>query len=101
VISRQSETEAEHFPAGAVSFFSERTPTRTDMNNYNWGGYFIGNCIPPTAFYDGRTDLYGDSSWMISMLLTTLRWLEEPIQHWHSYHNPASRRACDNWLRST
>jgi hypothetical protein len=62
VTSRQPETEAEHFPAAAVSFLARQRPPSPILNNYNWGGYLIGKLYPQyQVFIDGRTDLYGDS----------------------------------------
>ena len=62
VIGHQTETEAEHFPAAAVSFLARQRPPGPILNNYNWGGYFIGKLYPEyRVFIDGRTDLYGDS----------------------------------------
>jgi len=62
VIGHQVETEAEHFPAAAVSFLARQRPPGPILNNYNWGGYFIGKLYPEyRVFIDGRTDLYGDS----------------------------------------
>jgi hypothetical protein len=62
VVSRQPETEAEHFPAAAVSFLEKQRPHGPIFNDYNWGGYLIGKLYPDySVFIDGRTDLYGDS----------------------------------------
>jgi len=84
VISRQSETEAEHFPAAAVSFLARQRPPGPVLNNYNWGGYFIGELYPEyRVFIDGRTDLYG-GSFMDDFYATyhlTDGW-KGPIQHW-------------------
>ena len=62
VVGRQSETEAEHFPAATVSFLARQRPPGPILNNYNWGGYFIGKLYPEyRVFIDGRTDLYAGS----------------------------------------
>jgi hypothetical protein len=84
VISLQSETEAEHFPAKAVSFLERERPPGPLLNNYNWGGYLIGKLYPDSrVFIDGRTDLYGDS-FMDDFYATyhlTAAW-QGPIQRW-------------------
>jgi hypothetical protein len=84
VTSRQSETEAEHFPAAAVSFLARERPPGPILNNYNWGGYLIGKLYPDyRVFIDGRTDLYGDS-FMDDFYATyhlTDGW-KGPIQRW-------------------
>jgi hypothetical protein len=84
VISRQSETEAEHFPAAAVSFLARERPPGPILNDYNWGGYLIGKLYPEyRVFIDGRTDLYGDS-FMDDFYATyhlTAGW-KGPIQQW-------------------
>ena len=83
-ISRQSETEAEHFPATAVSFLARERPPGPILNSYNWGGYLIGKLYPEyQVFVDGRTDLYGDS-FMDDFYATyhlTDGW-KAPIQKW-------------------
>jgi hypothetical protein len=62
VIRQQAETEAQHFPTAAVSFMAKQRPPGPIFNDYNWGGYLIGNLYPGyRVFIDGRTDLYGDS----------------------------------------
>ena len=84
VIGHQVETEAEHFPAAAVSFLARQRPPGPILNNYNWGGYFIGKLYPEyRVFVDGRTDLYGDS-FMDDFYATyhlTDGW-QGPIQKW-------------------
>jgi len=50
VIRDQPKTEAQHFPAGTVSFLARQRPPGPILNNYNWGGYFIANCTLSTGF---------------------------------------------------
>ena len=84
VIGHQVETEAEHFPAAAVSFLARERPPGPILNNYNWGGYLIGKLYPEyRVFIDGRTDLYGDR-FMDDFYATyhlTDGW-QGPIQKW-------------------
>jgi hypothetical protein len=84
VIGHQAETEAEHFPAAAVSFLARQRPPGPILNNYNWGGYFVGKLYPQyRVFIDGRTDLYGDP-FMDDFYATyhlTDDW-QGPIQKW-------------------
>jgi hypothetical protein len=84
VIRQQAETEAQHFPAAAVSFLARQRPPSPILNNYNWGGYLIGKLYPEyRVFIDGRTDLYGDS-FMDDFYATyhlTNDW-KGPIQQW-------------------
>jgi hypothetical protein len=62
VASHRAQTEAQHFPAAAVSFLARQRPPGPILNDYNWGGYLIGKLYPEyRVFIDGRTDLYGDS----------------------------------------
>src|SRR5205823_9243873 len=62
VIRQQAETEAQHFPAAAVSFMARERPPGPIFNDYNWGGYLIWKLYPQyRVFIDGRTDVYGDS----------------------------------------
>lgn len=62
VVSRQAETEAQHFPAAAVAFLQQQHPPGPVMNHYNWGGYFIWKLYPQyLVFMDGRADVYGDA----------------------------------------
>lgn len=61
VISRQSQTETEKFPAAAVSFLAKAGLPSPILNHYNWGGYLIWKLFPRyRVFIDGRADLYGD-----------------------------------------
>lgn len=62
VVSRQYETEAQHFPAAAVAFLQQHRLPGAMMNHYNWGGYFIWKLYPQyRVFMDGRADVYGDA----------------------------------------
>jgi hypothetical protein len=84
VIRDQPKTEAQHFPAAAVSFLARERPPGPILNNYNWGGYFIAKLYPGyRVFIDGRADLYGDS-FMDDFYATyhlTDGW-ERPINQW-------------------
>ena len=85
VIRDQPKTEAQHFPAAAVSFLARQRPPGPIMNNYNWGGYLIAKLYPEyRVFIDGRADLYGDS-FMDDFSATyhlTDGW-KRPIEQWH------------------
>jgi hypothetical protein len=60
VIQRQPQAEAQHFPAGAVTFLQTHSPSGRIFNHYDWGGYLIWRLYPSTpVFIDGRADLYG------------------------------------------
>jgi len=84
VIRDQPKTEAQHFPAAAVSFLTRERPPGPILNNYNWGGYLIAKMYPQyRVFIDGRADLYGDS-FMDDFYATyhlTDGW-ERPIMQW-------------------
>jgi len=61
VVRTQAETEAQHFPKGAVAFLSREHPPGPILNHYNFGGYFIWKLYPQyQVFSDGRADVYGD-----------------------------------------
>jgi hypothetical protein len=60
VIQRQSQAEAQHFPARAVTFLQTH-PAGRIFNHYDWGGYLVWRLHPSTpVFIDGRADLYGE-----------------------------------------
>ena len=84
VIRDQPKTEAEHFPAAAVSFLARERPPGPILNNYDWGGYLIAKLYPEyRVFIDGRADLYGDS-FMDDFYATyhlTEGW-KRPIEQW-------------------
>jgi len=84
VIRQQVESEAQHFPAAAVSYMARERPRGPIFNDYNWGGYLIGKLYPEyRVFIDGRTDVYGDS-FMDDFYATyhlTDGW-KRPIQRW-------------------
>jgi hypothetical protein len=62
VIRKQAQTEAQRFPAAAVSFMARDRPPGPVLNDYNWGGYLLWKLYPEyRVFIDGRTDVYGDS----------------------------------------
>jgi hypothetical protein len=62
IVEGQPRTEAQSFPAGAVSFLLSHHASQPILNHYNWGGYFIWKLYPQYLVYiDGRADLYGDS----------------------------------------
>jgi hypothetical protein len=84
-VGRQAETEAQKFPAAAVSFLSSQRPPGPILNHYNWGGYLIWKLYPEyRVFVDGRADLYGDSFMddrAAAYYLTGTAW-REPLEHW-------------------
>ena len=62
VVSRQAETEAQHFPMAAAAFLKQQRLPGPMMNHYNWGGYLIWKLYPQyRVFMDGRADVYGDT----------------------------------------
>jgi hypothetical protein len=48
------------YPVDAVTFIQEHHPPGPLYNNFNWGGFLIGNLPEYPVSIDGRTDLYGD-----------------------------------------
>ncbi len=84
VIRDQPKTEAQHFPAGTVSFLARQRSPGPILNNYNWGGYFIAKLYPEyRVFIDGRADLYGDS--FMDDFYATYHFTEgwkRPIEQW-------------------
>jgi hypothetical protein len=62
VVGREPQSEMQHFPSGAVSFFRAHPAAGPIFNDYDWGGYLIWKLSPPIrVFIDGRADLYADS----------------------------------------
>ena len=84
LIRKQAQTEAQRFPAAAVSFMARYRPPGPILNDYNWGGYLIWRLYPAyRVFIDGRTDVYGDS-FMDDLYATyhlTDGW-KRPMQQW-------------------
>lgn len=61
VILNQPQAEQQYFPARAVAFLGEHSPTGPIFNHYDWGGYLIWKLYPGRrVFIDGRADLYGE-----------------------------------------
>jgi len=61
VVTRQSATESQKFPAAAVDFILADRPPQPIYNEYVWGGYLIWRLYPDYRVYiDGRADVYGD-----------------------------------------
>jgi hypothetical protein len=48
------------YPVEAVKFIQEHHLSGPLYNNFNWGGFLIGNLPEYPVSIDGRTDLYGD-----------------------------------------
>jgi len=84
VIRRQPQTEAEHFPAGAVIYLETHPPSGPVFNHYDWGGYLIFKLYPGTrVFIDGRADVYGEplmEQFLDSYYLTD-DW-RQPLSQW-------------------
>ena len=83
-MTRQGQTEAQHFPVAAVAFLNQERPPSPILNHYNWGGYFIWKLYPQyRVFMDGRADVYGDrlmDEFAASYYLTD-NW-KAPLQEW-------------------
>ena len=54
------ETVQNAYPVDAVRFIQDHHPPGPLYNNFNWGGFLIGNLPEYPVSIDGRTDLYGD-----------------------------------------
>jgi hypothetical protein len=55
-----SQTVQNSYPVDAVSFIQRHHFPGPLYNNFNWGGFLIGNLPDYPVSIDGRTDLYGD-----------------------------------------
>ncbi|HEX8814823.1 MAG TPA: hypothetical protein VF753_04920 [Terriglobales bacterium] len=76
VISRQPQSEAEHFPAAAVAFIKAKHSPGPMFNHYDWGGYLIYQLYPDyPVFIDGRADVYGDA---VMDDFFNLYWVRQP-----------------------
>lgn len=86
VVAHQGQSEAENFPAGAVSFLSSHHLPGPIFNHYNFGGYFIWKLHPSYPVYiDGRADLYGDQflhDFAKTYYVTDDNW-QEPFRQWN------------------
>ncbi len=61
-VRNQSATEAEYYPAGAVTFMLKQKLPQPIYNEYVWGGYLIWRLYPEYRVnMDGRADVYGDA----------------------------------------
>ena len=49
------------YPVEAIKFIQEHHFPGPLYNNFNWGGFLIGNLPDYPVSIDGRTDLYGDA----------------------------------------
>lgn len=54
------QTVENSYPLDAVRFIQEHHLPGPLYNNFNWGGFLIGNLPDYPVSIDGRTDLYGD-----------------------------------------
>jgi hypothetical protein len=72
------QTVHEAYPVEAVAFIQEHHFSGPLYNNFNWGGFLIGNLPDYPVAIDGRTDLYGeDSLRQAYSTLMALRWSED------------------------
>jgi hypothetical protein len=73
------QTVHEAYPVEAVAFIQEHHLSGPLYNNFNWGGFLIGNLPDYPVAIDGRTDLYGEDSLRQAYgTLMALRWSEDP-----------------------
>jgi hypothetical protein len=56
------QTVHDSYPVEAIKFIQERHLPGPIYNNYNWGGFLIGNLPGYPVSIDGRSNLYGDDS---------------------------------------
>jgi len=67
------------YPVEAIKFIQEHHLPGPIYNNFNWGGFLIGNLPDYPVSIDGRTNLYGDDALRRSYgTLMALRWSEDP-----------------------
>jgi hypothetical protein len=72
------QTVHEAYPVEAVAFIQEHHFSGPLYNNFNWGGFLIGNLPDYPVAMDGRTDLYGEDSLRQAYnTLMALRWSED------------------------
>jgi hypothetical protein len=68
----------ESYPVEAIAFIQEHHLPGPIYNNFNWGGFLIGNLPDYPVAIDGRTDLYGEESLRQAYsTLMALRWSED------------------------
>ena len=66
------------YPVDAVKFIQEHHLPGPIYNNFNWGGFLIGNLPDYPVSIDGRTNLYGDDALRQAFgTLMALRWSED------------------------
>ena len=67
------------YPVEAVNFIQEHHFPGPLYNNFNWGGFLIGNLPDYPVSIDGRTNLYGEESLRQSFnSLMARQWSEDP-----------------------
>jgi hypothetical protein len=67
------------YPVEAVKFIQEHHPPGPIYNNFNWGGFLIGNLPDYPVAIDGRTNLYGEDYLRQSFAtLMARQWSEDP-----------------------
>jgi hypothetical protein len=68
----------ESYPVEAIAFIQEHHLPGPIYNNFNRGGFLIGNLPDYPVAIDGRTDLYGEESLRQAYsTLMALRWSED------------------------
>ena len=73
------QTVHDSYPVEAIKFIQEHHLPGPIYNNYNWGGFLIGNLPDYPVSIDGRSNLYGDDSLRQAFnTIMALRWSEDP-----------------------
>ncbi len=73
------QTVHDSYPVEAVKFIQQHHLPGPIYNNFNWGGFLIGNLPDYPVSIDGRTNLYGEDSLRRAYnTLMALRWSEDP-----------------------
>ena len=67
------------YPLDAARFIEEHHLPGPLYNNFNWGGFLIGNLPDYPVSIDGRTDLYGDAYFQQEIETIMGRRSEDPI----------------------
>jgi len=74
------QTVHDSYPVEAIKFIQDHHLPGPIYNNYNWGGFLIGNLPDYPVSIDGRSNLYGDDSLRQAFnTLMALRWTEDPV----------------------
>jgi hypothetical protein len=74
------QTVHDSYPVEAIKFIQEHHLPGPIYNNFNWGGFLIGNLPDYPVSIDGRSNLYGDDSLRRAFnTLMALRWTEDPV----------------------